>query len=189
MVDCVFFLLVVVGVGPCCMICYQRKQLMNLTDGEYRCCGGMMKCLSMDKPKPEACLYCEGCCCPFLGNIGNRYMLQTNRRLRVQFFFNLLVSAQQYMSSQSRCLVSLSLSFLYFCWLIKSLFSGDLIPFDVYFWLKKKVRSMWWNAHLLCSTYGFHCQLCGSYMRLGTASRDTGTSSGLCRLLRKLHLL
>lgn len=67
--------------GCCCPVCFvyqQRKQLLELTNEKYICCGGMYPCGPLGQPCDEMPWLClEACCCTGCAVGGNRWMLQS----------------------------------------------------------------------------------------------------------------
>uniref|UniRef100_A0A7S1A1W9 Uncharacterized protein n=1 Tax=Noctiluca scintillans TaxID=2966 RepID=A0A7S1A1W9_NOCSC len=62
---------------PCCMVCLQRKEILEIVGEPYVCCGGMFPCGPLGSPQNENCLYLEGCCCTGCAISANRYIIQT----------------------------------------------------------------------------------------------------------------
>jgi len=66
--------------GCCCPVCFvytQRKDILEVTQEKYFCCGGMYPCWKLGEPCDENCLFVEACCCTGCAVGGNRWMLQS----------------------------------------------------------------------------------------------------------------
>jgi hypothetical protein len=62
---------------PCCIAYSHRKELLQLTNEPYVCCGGLCGCGPCSRPCNPGCLVVESCCCLQMAIAGNRFMIQT----------------------------------------------------------------------------------------------------------------
>eukprot|EP00762_Andalucia_godoyi_P004686 ANDGO_03654.mRNA.1 hypothetical protein AMSG_00614 len=73
---------------PCIPIANHRKALLGNDMTKYVCCNGYhpcypkIDCRKCTDPCPGFCLCCEGCCCPGMAVITNRFMLQERYTLK-----------------------------------------------------------------------------------------------------------